>query len=700
MGWNINKRWMMPGLFSKPSEFVPGNRSPLSAGALNKILSATSRQVIGGTPVSMFGDRVVLNRNQEVVARRKQAAPFRVVSEDFDWLLCVPWIPIGTLYAHDSTLNSDSATFDTSQYVYVAKPRLLQRAPFDGKVVTFLEGYTETYVYDEEVFSYRKTYGSPYGEYVDEYLSPDYFTGDLIWAIRGVTGLMEPTNPLLVFPGVILSPVELGISFDIELLYTIGIGAFLKIEWESIPDVLGNVTKYTMQVEVVSVDLVTGVVVVSVVNPTQNLPVVSTLVGLSLEVPIVWEDINEGARKWLTGGAPIYSFFKLVSLSPYFDKYYLAIYQISQATETGDIVWQDVASDVYKYAFVELINLTTPNSDLDTVYVGFPTKGDIRKLTHPVHGDLWLYDVLYYSNLCKIPVVIQIEGGDNASGHDWTALQQVVGTPNTWQPDAAGYTNVSTGVKMYELNENDVGAGPVRYLGHYDICRQVAFFLFSLSELTGRVIVMFLESSPSIGDLYSAKIYTENVSSGTGLVEWVAGSEVYAFPINANLIPTLETKYFARRSDGEEIVNSRLVYTVDRCCDAPIDQSSSGGTDNCLCLFPEIMTATLDDGSLTPQEYTITMSGGGNSTQQEWEGGGTYNWGTGHSCTIAIYLVCVANPPAGTRSILASVTFSACDETPPITDAVSFVRECDDPNGLYFNNSSWETGGGFELSIG
>jgi len=186
------------------------------------------------------------------------------------------------------------------------------------------------------------------------------------------------------------------------------------------------------------------------------------------------------------------------------------------------------------------------------------------------------------SESCVIPAIIRIDGGNATSGYEWTAMQQM-DADFLEVEEITGLDSTSLGYLAAAANGLDVSPGDTTYPGQLDLCRGKAFFFGGTDP--GRVIVEFQETTPSMGELYLANIRTELVDSG-GLVSWSTGATVYAFPINSGTTPTLETLYFAFRTEEEETVEGLPVYEVDRCCDSIVDQSSSGSGDNVLGGIP------------------------------------------------------------------------------------------------------------------
>jgi hypothetical protein len=207
--------------------------------------------------------------------------------------------------------------------------------------------------------------------------------------------------------------------------------------------------------------------------------------------------------------------------------------------------------------------------------------------------------------VCVVPVAIRIDGGNETDGYEWTAMQQVEGSAADWEA-IAGWNDTDLGFLAYEANGETVAAGAFIYPGQVDFCRQKAFFFFGNGVGGSRIILEFLEDSSSFGDLYLARITTELVDS-FGNVSWTTGATVYAFPINQTLTPTLETLYFAYRTEEEEIVGGLPVYEVDRCCDAEGNQSSSGSVTTCECADLSLTTASIYGVG----DVALTFSGGG-----------------------------------------------------------------------------------------
>jgi len=217
-------------------------------------------------------------------------------------------------------------------------------------------------------------------------------------------------------------------------------------------------------------------------------------------------------------------------------------------------------------------------------------------------------------------------------------MQQSDENPAVWEEVPDGYTSDGLGFKAFEHTGTEFTASDAIYSGWVDLCRDKAFFFGS--NYPRNVLLEFSETTPSKGDLYAARIFTELVDT-YGLVSYSPGATIWAFPINGNLRPTLETLYFAYRTGNEELVDGLAVYEVDRCCDSNTDQSSSGSGDS-AAIAEDICTTEPNalyvryrsQGHLPWTEFTLAFD-----TVDTWTGTGPYDPFGNTNVTITITCV-------------------------------------------------------------
>lgn len=135
--------------------------NPLSAAHLNEVVEAVRRLI---TPP--VGAREVIPPG---VADALQVRQFKVLSVEGDYLWC--------------ERQTGGPTNKGGEVPYrVAKPYLLRRTPFDGTAGR--NGVT--YVYDTD--SSRTATITATSQTEDQAVIPSYETGDVLYAVRGITG--------------------------------------------------------------------------------------------------------------------------------------------------------------------------------------------------------------------------------------------------------------------------------------------------------------------------------------------------------------------------------------------------------------------------------------------------------------------------------------------------------------------------------
>lgn len=244
---------------------------------LNRIKDATGRELLGDGQVNVttFGNRRLLSGPNRIIAYNKEVRFFRVDEEFDDILICTP-----LAYGPDPEPHSPTGVNPDVKQVIVAKPRILQKTPYDGETVVAL-GENFTYTYTD--IGKRTTVGSVRGSYPEE-IYPAYFSGDIIAATRTSTGLTNYDTP--AFDGQVVSPTQFFIV-NIQDLGLIQVGERVTLTWE------GGV-RYNSLVMSIS----EGRVVVFEGGTGDPLPAINTAITIQTEEPIEWEDINEGGRTW------------------------------------------------------------------------------------------------------------------------------------------------------------------------------------------------------------------------------------------------------------------------------------------------------------------------------------------------------------------------------------------------------------------
>lgn len=227
------------------------------ADSINAILARIPRSIVGVPPiqVSLDGDRWLVSLADQSKQNPVVIRSFLVVDELDDMIKCVQfdYLP-NEVQIHDATLgtednptstqlfartggeddievqkllllianNRDGITRDTGNntttpegddggdddeggdpppmvfypgYVYVAKPRLLQRTPFDNQTV-LLRGVNVRYDYDDSEKGKRTATASGATAEV-QVITPPYFNGDIIAARSGATGLTTVDSDVL-----------------------------------------------------------------------------------------------------------------------------------------------------------------------------------------------------------------------------------------------------------------------------------------------------------------------------------------------------------------------------------------------------------------------------------------------------------------------------------------------------------------------
>ena len=284
----------MGSLKSKPKHFQDGQRN-LHPDDLNSMVDIGIRSITGpGT--RNFGDRITIDTFQGVFGKEVKLFPFKVVKEETNHLVCVPYIPDGFPSVVGNEVYED---FDPEQHVFVAKPFLLQQQPFNARTILYGNGNTEGYVYDPDVVYDRTVNGSnSWTDHVEETISPGYYVGDHIWAIYGVTNLYEVSTADFA-SGAITGSSQILVTQD--FWESVEVGSRIRIEITTIDSTGTSDTKAYIGADVLGKTQLSGNYYLLLEVRDENGIVVTltgTNISVALETPIVWEDANTGARKW------------------------------------------------------------------------------------------------------------------------------------------------------------------------------------------------------------------------------------------------------------------------------------------------------------------------------------------------------------------------------------------------------------------
>lgn len=189
----------MQPLNRKPQLVKPGQRQ-LPPDVINDLTRALIRQIRGDGSINVqyLDDRIMLslsNPNPQFPDESLYTKQFVVLQEFDDYLLCTPYAPVsfdGANFAPPTYFqNLLAGNADT---IYVAKPFLLQRAPWDqninGQVNPVIlntdpsvSTANKSVIYKYTSIGYRKAYQAVTGAFFqNEFITPNYFLGDIITA--------------------------------------------------------------------------------------------------------------------------------------------------------------------------------------------------------------------------------------------------------------------------------------------------------------------------------------------------------------------------------------------------------------------------------------------------------------------------------------------------------------------------------------
>jgi hypothetical protein len=150
----------------------PYHRTGPLGRAIGVLLRERAADTVGGRGILVrrFGDSLAIESAvSPAYGQQSRMALFRVKSESGDYLTCRTW--------HAFTESEGPAD------VYVAKPYILQRTPFDGVTITYPSGnITYTYTQDYERSANDGT------DTKTQVVTPRYYVNEVIVAARGIAG--------------------------------------------------------------------------------------------------------------------------------------------------------------------------------------------------------------------------------------------------------------------------------------------------------------------------------------------------------------------------------------------------------------------------------------------------------------------------------------------------------------------------------
>lgn len=173
---------------SEVRPWKPGD--PITADRLNQHDKAARDAVTGGSGVESLrvGNDVVLRNSRELQIPVGARIRAKVVSINDDYLTC-------SIY--NAAQDSDGSN------ISVAKPYLLQQTPFDGLNTTYLDGQEVGYSYST-ANSYTRTATDQDTTTITEtqFITPNYFVGEVLWCERSNTGLTDDNSAAIYFEDV------------------------------------------------------------------------------------------------------------------------------------------------------------------------------------------------------------------------------------------------------------------------------------------------------------------------------------------------------------------------------------------------------------------------------------------------------------------------------------------------------------------
>lgn len=187
----------------QPEPFRKGD--PLPTAAEHNQIAGLGVRHIGGPGVSNFGNRVSIGEEppgQGLPDHRFYFDKF-VVREIFDnYLKCVP-LPLANDPAtgwwqavqYEATKGEDR---DEHYSLYVAKPNHVQRTFWDGTSIV-IDSVLHQYTYASATTRTVEIGVGEEAETVTETLAQPYFVGDVITAVKGFTGLMDPAGKPIIW---------------------------------------------------------------------------------------------------------------------------------------------------------------------------------------------------------------------------------------------------------------------------------------------------------------------------------------------------------------------------------------------------------------------------------------------------------------------------------------------------------------------
>ncbi len=152
----------------------------VTADRLNRLQDAVVSVLYAGKGIGVrkSGKNVVLENTAAIPHYDPTPAFFEVNESTGDYIQCHPYDPI-------------SGAASTGTTVDVAKPYMLRKTPFDGETITYEDGAVIEYTYT--TYRQRSAESSGIGTET-QIMTPDYYDGEVIRAVRGNTGVTASTT--------------------------------------------------------------------------------------------------------------------------------------------------------------------------------------------------------------------------------------------------------------------------------------------------------------------------------------------------------------------------------------------------------------------------------------------------------------------------------------------------------------------------
>lgn len=146
--------------------------APITADRLNKMQNTVIRGFRGspGVATQVRGSNVTITNTQRTVRDLGLLQMMRIDGIQNDYLECFLYNAVDDSYGEDA--------------VYVAKPFMLQRTPFDGETISYPNGQDIEYSYSED---HKRTADDGSSDET-QVVIPYYYANEIILAVRNVSG--------------------------------------------------------------------------------------------------------------------------------------------------------------------------------------------------------------------------------------------------------------------------------------------------------------------------------------------------------------------------------------------------------------------------------------------------------------------------------------------------------------------------------